>query len=264
MIINSNMENKMKQFKLIIAITCLVSVNGYCQDMARKPQVKDMLDEDIRVRIMSNMLARTGGYLTVPSTGKIVLVLNAQTKVEHDKIKIPVDEITKFVKLATSIRKISPKESMSLVTEAKTEAGVGVVIAVVDDPRLPTMLVAPESNWAIVNVAQLGSKNVEDDILALRTQKEIWRAFGYVMGAAHSTGPVCLMKTVLSLGDLDTLKPKTLSPEPFGKITEHAKRIGVKNVHLTTYRKACLEGWAPAPTNSIQKTIWEEVKADKK
>ena len=31
----------------------------------------------------------------------------------------------------------------------------------------------------------------------------------------------------------------------------------------STYRKACREGWAPAPTNDVQKAIWEDINATK-
>ena len=27
----------------------------------------------------------------------------------------------------------------------------------------------------------------------------------------------------------------------------------------TTYKKACQEGWAPAPTNEYQKAIWDKI-----
>jgi hypothetical protein len=43
----------------------------------------------------------------------------------------------------------------------------------------------------------------------------------------------------------------------------YLKSLGVTPAEMTTYRKACREGWAPAPTNDIQKAIWEQVKADK-
>ena len=29
----------------------------------------------------------------------------------------------------------------------------------------------------------------------------------------------------------------------------------------TVYRKACEEGWAPQPTNDVQKAIWDKVHA---
>jgi hypothetical protein len=39
--------------------------------------------------------------------------------------------------------------------------------------------------------------------------------------------------------------------------------MGIKPARMTTYRKACEEGWAPMPTNSVQKAIWDEVKVKK-
>ncbi len=35
--------------------------------------------------------------------------------------------------------------------------------------------------------------------------------------------------------------------------------MGGKPQSRTTYRKACEEGWAPAPTNDVQKAIWDKV-----
>ena len=37
--------------------------------------------------------------------------------------------------------------------------------------------------------------------------------------------------------------------------------LGVKPYRLTTYRKACEEGWANPPTNDVQKAIWDKVHA---
>ena len=39
--------------------------------------------------------------------------------------------------------------------------------------------------------------------------------------------------------------------------------MGITPYRRTTYREACQEGWAPQPTNDVQKAIWEQVKADK-
>ena len=40
-----------------------------------------------------------------------------------------------------------------------------------------------------------------------------------------------------------------------------AQKLG--SVRRATYKQACLEGWAPTPTNDYQKAIWESVKAAK-
>jgi len=39
----------------------------------------------------------------------------------------------------------------------------------------------------------------------------------------------------------------------------YLKALGVKPAEKTTYRKACREGWAPAPTNEVQQAIWDKV-----
>ena len=54
-----------------------------------------------------------------------------------------------------------------------------------------------------------------------------------------------------------------ISPGLDDRIIKHLKGIGVKPARRTTYKRACQEGWAPAPTNAYQKAIWEQVKADK-
>jgi hypothetical protein len=41
------------------------------------------------------------------------------------------------------------------------------------------------------------------------------------------------------------------------------KPLGVLPAQRATDMKACQEGWAPAPTNDVQKAIWEKVKAEK-
>jgi hypothetical protein len=39
------------------------------------------------------------------------------------------------------------------------------------------------------------------------------------------------------------------------------KPLGVLPAQRATYLKACEEGWAPAPTNDVQKAIWDKVHA---
>ena len=39
------------------------------------------------------------------------------------------------------------------------------------------------------------------------------------------------------------------------------KARGMTPTRIASYKKACQEGWAPAPTNDVQKAIWEKVHA---
>jgi hypothetical protein len=40
------------------------------------------------------------------------------------------------------------------------------------------------------------------------------------------------------------------------------QKRGIPQLERTTYRLAVKEGWAPAPTNDIQRAVWDKVKAD--
>jgi hypothetical protein len=39
----------------------------------------------------------------------------------------------------------------------------------------------------------------------------------------------------------------------------YMERFGVLPAQVSTYRKACVEGWAPPPANDVQKIIYTEV-----
>jgi hypothetical protein len=80
------------------------------------------------------------------------------------------------------------------------------------------------------------------------------------MGAGNNGLDYCVMKPVSSLADLDAIKAKTIGPESLSKILNTGAKLGIKATKSTTYRKACEEGWAPSPTNDIQKAVWAEVK----
>ena len=41
------------------------------------------------------------------------------------------------------------------------------------------------------------------------------------------------------------------------------KKKNIGRTRRASYKVACEEGWAPAPTNDFQKAIWEKVKAEK-
>ena len=42
-------------------------------------------------------------------------------------------------------------------------------------------------------------------------------------------------------------------------LIEVAATRGIGMISFASYRTACQQGWAPAPTNDAQRTIWQEV-----
>lgn len=205
------------------------------------------------------MMQRTGGMVVIRSVGPAFRFVNAQKTVGKDTLKVVPETIERILSLPVLFEDgevTYPMKEAEKFLDKKTAACVFLC----ESEGMPTLVVAPEARWGAVNVDALKADSPTEDVLATRVRKEMWRAFAYVMGAAHSSFPGCLMTTVTSLGDLDAVKAETVSPEPLQKINQHAGRLGMTRNRVGTYKRACAEGWAPPPANEWQKKIAEEVK----
>ncbi len=49
-------------------------------------------------------------------------------------------------------------------------------------------------------------------------------------------------------------------PQIMGTMLNQAKALDIPFARRTTYKQAVKEGWAPAPTNDIQRAVWDSVK----
>ena len=149
-------------------------------------------------------------------------------------------------------------------TRVSPSAAFPVVVSVINDPSSDaTILIAPEQSWATVNIAQLQKDKPEEEVYGMRIHKEVWRATAMAMGAANSMQQPCLMRQINTLRELDRTRNTLPSPQPVNNMMEVAYKHNIAKIRMVTYKRACEEGWAPAPTNDIQKAIWERVKADK-
>ena len=82
-----------------------------------------------------------------------------------------------------------------------------------------------------------------------------------MLGASDSMMQPCLMSPVHSLSDLDANTCVMPTMEPFNMMINNVRKLGVAVRRRVSYHKACEEGWAPAPTNDIQRAIWDKVHA---
>jgi len=208
----------------------------------------------------SNMLAKTGGMIMSPAKGPALVFLDTQTRVAGTALSSTAEQLRMILRLPITVAAKPSAAPVDEAIKALADSKTAAVLVLADVPGYPSLLVAPENRWAVVNVAALGGAGVSSETLSVRTQKELWRAFGYLMGAAHSSNEACLLKPVFSSADLDALKAKTFCPEPLNKIMDQARKMGLQTVEMTTYRKAVEEGWAPAPANDFQRAIWNELK----
>ena len=135
---------------------------------------------------------------------------------------------------------------------------VGAVVVVAEEgPEAPRLALYPEDRCGVINASRLAD-GADAKTADARLAKELWRTVAFIAGGVNSDEP-CVVKTVLSSADLDALPASTFSPNVAGKISQAAKRLGLARIERTSYRAACLQGWAPPPTNAAQKAIWESV-----
>ena len=141
------------------------------------------------------------------------------------------------------------------------ELGGNAGLFVVSQQDAPALYIAPEKGWAFVNVAALAADKPTEDVLARRVRREVWRGFAMAAGSTDTEWEHCLLGPITSLKSLDNIESEAVSPEPTTKIAKHLTKLGILPFKRVTYKQACMEGWAPAPQNEFQKTIWDKVHA---
>jgi len=212
----------------------------------------------------SKFLLKTGGVIVEPIDGKPgIKLLNAQAKVPAELLAGLSPEMQKLYRIPVRTDKAEAAGSaIRLAAKAAADSEVLALVLLCEDPDLPALMVAPEGKWAIVNVTALASDQPAAELLQQRVSKEIWRAATHVLGASNSEFPVCLMKPVFSLSDLDALKAEMICFEPLAGVRQQLAALKVEMLRQTSYRKAVLEGWAPPPANEIQQGVWNELKKE--
>ena len=239
----------MKRSTLVLAtIAGLVAVADAAAPKGNTPLTPEQRDMII--------MMKAGGFIDKPIQTTVVRIYNTQDAVER-----------KFIEEVAVQMERGPHFPVEIVerpwaSAPQKEAGVGVAISIVNDPAASTkILCAPDDGWAKVNVAPLLADKPDADRLVKRVKKEIWRALCYTLGAGNTQNPICVLKPVASLEDIDNLSCVTSEPNSLIPIMDWGKRWGINEKVRTTYYRACMEGWAPAPTNKYQQAIWDKIHA---
>lgn len=236
--------------KMILMVACVVLAGALFAEEVVTSNEKERLPRGAK---------RFGGPIVIPNSQKgSIGVINCQKKVPVDKYKELMDAFAKQYKY--NIRYIEGEEvSPKTASEEMKKAGVQVAVFLTECEDCPlTILSAPEANWSIVNVAAV-TKDARNEIFAAaRTRKELMRAFMCAAGAMNSQYEGGIMSPIRSPKDLDRII-EDMPVDTINRAMTAMKVIGVTPEEITTYKKACEEGWAPAPTTDYQKVIWDQV-----
>ena len=241
----------MKASKLIVGCIATFLATAVIAAESTNATAKVKLTPEQRRARREARIAADGGMLARPAKGKVVRVL---LRTKHFSMADAIAEAANMTRIMHVFVEVVESEEQS---KNKT----GCLITLADMDKAPTLLVAPEDYWATVNVSNLAADKPAPDVLKSRVVKEMWRAIGYALGAANSSQYTCVMRPISCPADLDREKVAVLTPQPMMAVANTANKLGFAKGGQTTYRKACQEGWAPQPTNDVQKAIWEEVHA---
>jgi len=242
--------------KLLFTLALAVSASVFAAESVKPiapastaAQNPKKISKDVLQRMQ---MRQFGGFVKDVRTqrGKIVVV-NAQSAADaawFDEVVVAFDKMTKI-----SIE-VAPGTFDLVAPKLQGTASVFVV----DDPKLPMSLVAPEAKWTMVNVAPL--KCDKTAFFQARVRKQLTRSLAYLFGAADSQYPMCLTGCVTKPEDLDQFVYTSKLPMDIQlRMEKYIPSLGITPYTISTYKNAVIEGWAAQPTNDYQKAIWEEV-----
>ena len=222
----------------LVAIAASVELAAIADDAAKPKLTREQVEERRNKAL--------GGYIIQPVETRIVSIVSDPGAIDPAVLNDVADDIQRMLRIPV---KVGGTDNVGLTLEVS--AG---------DGKEP-LVVMPDNARARVNVKALASDGPSAAVLGTRVKKELWRGLIYALGGGNTFVPGCVMKQVTSLSDLDKLAC-TASPDAFNCAMEGASKLGMKQMRRVSYRKACVEGWAPAPTNEYQKVIWEKCKAE--
>lgn len=198
--------------------------------------------------------------LRTPQKGASILVWDARTNGNERLIK-------RFLKTNDPIRMGAP--GLAVTTKRETvpanafkeaskelqSSGVAMVVMIVNyGTDCPRLSIFPEDRIGIINADRFSS--ILLDKLLLR---EIWRTIGFTGGTGYAPYRGCVMQPAFNDNEIAALMGDVLQPMTLQPFRKFETRFKMKRSRMVPYELACEQGWAPAPTNDIQKAIWEKV-----
>lgn len=204
----------------------------------------------------------SGGLVEKPHSGNVFQVFNMQQDYPYDKLAALTETIRHRVLLPIECREIAERgnvQFLELAANLVSQNGIGAIALVVNDSALPIELISPDGRWGILNVRPLKADTPSADLFERRFEKAYWGIVARTLGAGMSSFPGCVLVPFTTMKELDSIKAIQPCPEPYNKMIDTGKAYGIEVLTVTTYRSACRQGWAPKPTNDIQRTIWRQV-----
>ena len=241
--------------------------SGKARVPAKEKPAKELTPEEVeqnhaKAAAFRKSIADKGGWVSVPMAGPAIKLVDATGRgwaLEGlEAVKANLDRFGLCP--SEAVRRQLAGDALAEGRAAARES-CGVVMLVDGAEDAPLVTAYPEERLALVNMTALskgaGGSGVRQD----RVEKLAWRAIGHLVGCGAPDGYTCVMKPARNMAELDAMPNKFIHPATFFKARPYFDMCGVTPARKGTYESACQQGWAPAPTNDVQKAIWEKVHA---
>jgi hypothetical protein len=252
----------MKTIALIFVILfCYVSaVGSVFADIANVNTNNQEATKIDKAELRERFLSRTGGFIPNKKNSRgSIAIISAQKFVSNSFIKARAEKLESQLWFNVNFSEADMTFSMTNV-RAMSKVGAGnVSILLVETSELPALVHLPEDRLVIVNVTALAKGSVDKKTAEKRIAQEISRAAGFVLGLGYSKVPGGVMSPYQSVEELDDVLTDILPADLAINADFAAANFGITRFTRITYRKACMEGWAPKPKNIYQKKIYDEV-----
>lgn len=237
---------------IIISAALVLSASALHAENYGKYKTKEEAIEGHRRQVES-----VGGMVERPASGPSVLFVNEQKTLDEAVVAEKISDLTKKMRLRNIVAHGSPLPQPSVLhTNYLADAEIAAIISICDIAGAPALTIYPELRAAVVNVSALKADDAA--LTAERVRKEIVRAFGFVFGGCYTVQyPKAALRPISSLAELDANDCVAISIDSIQPINKVMERWGMSPMKRTSYKRAAEEGWAPAPTNDIQRAIWE-------
>ena len=136
-----------------------------------------------------------------------------------------------------------------------------VLIVVIDKMESSSpIILSPDERWTVVNVAALATDNPGETVLQSRFRTALTRAICLSCGGGSSKNKAVPTAPILEgIDDYDRMTAESLAPDQISFMNSYLNELGARPILRVTYDVACQQGWAAAPSNDVQKAIWNKV-----
>ena len=241
------MNSKSLLNKLLVATLIFATFGILADDKSQK--TRRSTPEERKARREAR-LAAAGGQIDRPIKGRVVRIKLETDKISRAELSPVLRDMQMLLRVAVEV--------VEKGCDSPNEVGAFVLIAEQGE-KSPSLLCAPEDCWSTINVTRLMMDKPDAETLKSRIIKETWRGLAYALGVGNSLKQPCVMRPIFKPSDLDAHKVSVVSPMPIMSMMQTVGLLKLAKGGQTTYLRACEEGWAPQPTNEIQKAIWEKV-----